>query len=40
MESIPLPAVIVLLAQMLRACPDLPKHVGASLLLQRLNTPQ
>lgn len=40
MESIQLPTVIILLAEMLRACPDLPKHVGALLLLQCLNIRQ
>lgn len=38
MESVPLPTVIFLSAEMWKACPDLPKYVGASLLLQCLNT--
>lgn len=40
MESIPLHTVIILLAEMWRACPDLPSHVGASMLLQRSNNQQ
>lgn len=40
MGSVPLATIIILLAEVLRAHPDLPKQIGASQLSQYLNIQQ